>query len=144
MMWCNHTRHKIDFWVDVFLVGYVCWWGRVNLLIWWCSWDVAGWRLNLSYIVNNHLCVPAPWCLVVPVALRCPKIYILIYAGVIHEGIEGFYFDHRQLHGGVHGSSKIRNSVDNNLRLLLKIRFRQKSITFSAVDINRNFGPNED
>ena len=47
------------------------------------------------------------------------------------------YFDHRQLHDRAHGSSKIRNSVDNNL--LLKIRFRQKSITFSAVDINRKF-----
>ena len=54
---------------------------------------------------------------------------------VIHEGIEGFYFDHRQLHGRVHGSSKIRSSVDNSL--LLKIRFRQRSVTFSAVDINR-------
>ena len=43
--------------------------------------------------------------------------------------------NHRQLHDRAHGSSKIRNSVDNNL--LLKIRFRQKSITFSAVDINR-------
>ena len=65
--------------------------------------------------------------------------YILTNAGVIHEGIEGFYFDHRQLHDRVYGSSKIRNSVDNNL--LLKIRFRQKSVTFSAVNINRKSWP---
>ena len=36
-------------------------------------------------------------------------------------------------------SAKIRNSVDNNL--LLKIRFRQNSVTFFAVDISRTFWP---
>ena len=135
-MWCNHTRHTIDLWVDVF------WWGvlvRPGKLIWWCSWDVADWRLNLGYIVPEQ-------------SLVCPNAGVWLYlwfvgvqkyiptnAGVIHEGIEGFYFDHRKLHGRVHGSSKIRNSVDNNL--LLKIRFRQKSDTYSAVDINRKFWP---
>ena len=65
--------------------------------------------------------------------------YIFTDAGIIHKGIEGFSFYHRQLRGGVHGSSKIRNSVDNNL--LPKIRFRQKSVMFSAVDINRKCWP---
>ena len=67
-------------------------------------------------------------------ALSC-----LTNAVIIHEGILGFCFYHRQLHGRVHGSSKIRSSVDNNL--LPKIRFRQKSVTFSAVDVNRKCWP---
>ena len=44
-----------------------------------------------------------------------------------------------QLHSRVHGSSKICNSVDNNL--LPKIRVRQKSVTFSSGDVNRKCWP---
>ena len=53
----THSSH--DRFLGWCFSGGVCWWGRVNILIWWCSWDVAVWRLNFSHIVNNHWCVPA-------------------------------------------------------------------------------------
>ena len=104
-----------------------------------CSWDVDDWRLNLGYIVLKHSLVwpnAGVWLFLWFFGVQK---YILTNVDIILEFIEGFYFVHRQPHDRVHGSSKIRNSVDNNL--LLKIRFRPKSVTFSAVDINRKFWP---
>ena len=70
LMNCKLSSRKISRWCGVtklvtrsisvlmFFSGGVCWWGRINILIWLCSRDVAGWRLNLGYMVNNHWCVP--------------------------------------------------------------------------------------
>ena len=89
IMWCNHTRHTINFCVDVFLVGCVGEAGRkywfdgaaqMSLFDGWTSRD----------IINNHWYVPVEvlpasgsdstiaavvFGCTVPVALLCPKIY---------------------------------------------------------------------
>ena len=65
--------------------------------------------------------------------------YTLTNAGIVHKAIEVFSFGRRQLHSRVKGSSKICISVDNNL--LPKIPFRQESVTFSAVDVDRKCWP---
>ena len=66
--------------------------------------------------------------------------YTLTNAGIVHKAIEViFSFGRRQLHSRVKDSSKICISVDNNL--LPKIPFRQESVTFSAVDVDRKCWP---
>ena len=77
------------------------------------------------------------WSLAVPMALRCPKTYS-------HECWYRPWRDRRIFHRPSSAPrpgpwlTKIYNSVDNNL--LPKIRFHEKSVTFS-VDINRTCWP---
>ena len=161
---CKLLSRKISRWCGAITLGtrlisgvmffwWVCWWGRVKILIWWLSWDVAGWRLNLGDIVNNHWYVPVEvlpangsgstieavvFGCTVPVALLCPKIYShwWWYHPWRHKMV---FLRSPTAPCWVHGSSKMRNSVDNDL--LPKIRFRQKSVTLSAVDISRKCWP---
>ena len=96
------------------------------------------WRkFGLLMVAAPLAVLPGVW--LYPWLFGVQNIFSLINASFVHEGIEVLSFDHWQLHGRVRGSSKICNSVDNNL--LPKIRFRQKFVTFSSGDVNRKCWP---